>query len=46
MYNIELVVFDIAGTTVSDKGDIAIAFVDACKKYGYDISVLHTRTLN
>jgi phosphonatase-like hydrolase len=39
MQKIQLVVFDIAGTTVSDKGDIAVAFIDACKKYGYDIAV-------
>lgn len=37
MRNIELVVFDIAGTTVSDKGDIAVAFVDSFKKHGYDV---------
>lgn len=37
MPNIELVVFDIAGTTVSDKGDIAVAFVDSFKKHGYDV---------
>jgi len=39
MHNIQLVVFDIAGTTVADKGDIAIAFIDACKKYGYEVAV-------
>jgi phosphonatase-like hydrolase len=39
MRKIQLVVFDIAGTTVSDKGDIAIAFIDACKKYGYEVAV-------
>ena len=39
MHKIELVVFDIAGTTVSDKGDIAVAFIDAFKKHGYDVDV-------
>ena len=39
MLNIQLVVFDIAGTTVSDKGNVATAFIDACKKHGYDIAV-------
>jgi phosphonatase-like hydrolase len=39
MSNIQLVVFDIAGTTVYDKGDIAIAFIDAFKKHGHDIPV-------
>ena len=39
MGNIQLVVFDIAGTTVSDKGDIAVAFIDAFKKHGYAIAV-------
>jgi phosphonatase-like hydrolase len=34
---IELVVFDIAGTTVKDKGEIAIAFQIALKEFGYDI---------
>jgi len=39
MHNIQLVVFDIAGTTVSDKGDIALSFINACKKYGFDVAV-------
>lgn len=39
MHSIQLVVFDIAGTTVSDRGDIAIAFIDACKKHGYHVAV-------
>ncbi len=34
---IELVVFDIAGTTVKDKGEISIAFQMAMKEFGYDI---------
>lgn len=34
---IELVVFDIAGTTVKDKGEITIAFQMAMKEFGYDI---------
>lgn len=39
MYNIQLVVFDIAGTTVSDKGDVADTFIDAFRQYGYDVSL-------
>jgi phosphonatase-like hydrolase len=34
---IKLVVFDIAGTTVKDNGEIATAFHDAMKEHGYDI---------
>ena len=34
---IKLVVFDIAGTTVKDNGEIAIAFADALKEFGYDV---------
>ncbi|MGZ5134093.1 MAG: HAD hydrolase-like protein [Flavitalea sp.] len=37
MEKIELVVFDIAGTTVKDKGNVATAFIDACKKHGYKV---------
>ncbi len=36
---IELVVFDIAGTTVADDGEIARAFQKAMKHYWYDIPV-------
>jgi phosphonatase-like hydrolase len=38
MDNIELVVFDIAGTTVHDKGNVAASFLDAFAGYGYSIS--------
>lgn len=34
---VELVVFDIAGTTVEDKGEIAVAFQEALKAFGYKI---------
>jgi len=34
---VKLVVFDIAGTTVKDNGEIATAFHDAMKEHGYDI---------
>ena len=34
---IKLVVFDIAGTTVLDKRNVAIAFMDAVKKYGLSV---------
>jgi phosphonatase-like hydrolase len=37
MKDIKLVVFDIAGTTVKDNGEIATAFHDAMKDNGYDI---------
>jgi len=39
MSNIQLVVFDIAGTTVADKGDIAVAFLEAFKKHGFHVDV-------
>lgn len=35
--NIELVVFDIAGTTVKDNGNVADAFINALKQFGYAI---------
>ena len=35
--SIKLVVFDIAGTTVKDNGEIAVAFHDAMKENGYEI---------
>ena len=35
--NIQLVVFDIAGTTVKDNGNVADAFIYALKKFGYSI---------
>ena len=38
MNNIQVVVFDMAGTTVRDTGSIAIAFIEAFKKYGYEVN--------
>lgn len=38
MEKIQLVVFDIAGTTVTDKGDVATAFIDAFRKHGNDVA--------
>ena len=35
--NIKLVVFDIAGTTVKDNGEIVTAFWNALKEYGYTV---------
>src|ERR1700733_13424921 len=35
--NIQLVVFDIAGTTVKDNGEITLAFQSALHEHGYDI---------
>ena len=40
MYSkIELVVFDIAGTTVQDNGEIAVAFQEALQSFGYVVPV-------
>lgn len=36
---VELVVFDIAGTTVKDNGEIAAAFREAMKAFGYNVPV-------
>ena len=36
---VELVVFDIAGTTVKDNGEIANAFQSALNEFGYDVPV-------
>src|SRR5690606_34122861 len=36
--NIELVVFDIAGTTVKDDNEVAAAFQNALKKFGHSLS--------
>ena len=35
----ELVVFDMAGTTVKDKNYVGIAFHEAMKSYGYEVAV-------
>jgi beta-phosphoglucomutase-like phosphatase (HAD superfamily) len=35
--SIELIVFDIAGTTVKDNGEIADAFQKAMREFGYAI---------
>jgi phosphonatase-like hydrolase len=37
MQKIRLVVFDIAGTTVRDKGNVAVAFMNAFKQYGLEL---------
>ena len=37
--SIKLVVFDMAGTTVSDENYVAISFQQAMKKYGYEIAL-------
>ncbi len=36
---IELIIFDIAGTTVEDKGEIAKAFQSALNEFGYQVPV-------
>jgi phosphonatase-like hydrolase len=38
MSKVQLVVFDIAGTTVLDGGNVAIAFAQAMKEHGYTIA--------
>jgi len=42
---VELIVFDIAGTTVKDNGEIASAFQSALKEYGYDVPVIKINPL-
>ena len=42
---IKLVVFDIAGTTVADKGEIRTAFKQALQEYGYNIPVNRVNAL-
>lgn len=37
VHNIQLMIFDIAGTTVKDNGEITKAFKDAMRQFGYDI---------
>ena len=37
--DIKLAVFDLAGTTISDKDYVAIAFIDAFIQYGIDLKV-------
>jgi phosphonatase-like hydrolase len=37
--SIELVVFDMAGTTVKDKNFVGVAFQNALKNYGYEIGI-------
>lgn len=37
--SIELVVFDMAGTTVKDKNFVGVAFQNAMKSYGYQIAI-------
>ena len=37
MKDIELVVFDMAGTTVRDRGNVADAFLAACKEHGIEL---------
>jgi len=39
MSNYSLAVFDIAGTTVRDKGNIAEAFIDAFKEFGISVPI-------
>ncbi|HTR30649.1 MAG TPA: HAD family hydrolase [Puia sp.] len=43
MSAIQLVVFDIAGTTVRDNGNVAEAFITAFKEYGYDMPVAEVK---
>src|ERR1700722_7139154 len=43
MSSIQLVVFDIAGTTVRDNGNVAEAFITAFKEYGYTMPVAEVK---
>ncbi|SDE33404.1 phosphonoacetaldehyde hydrolase [Dyadobacter soli] len=43
--SIELVVFDMAGTTVKDKNFVGIAFQQAMASQGYEISIEHVNPL-
>jgi phosphonatase-like hydrolase len=43
MSSIQLVVFDIAGTTVRDKGNVAEAFIAAFKEYGFTMPVAEVK---
>lgn len=43
--SIDLVVFDIAGTTLSDNGEIAAAFQKALQSFGYTVSEVKINTL-
>ena len=43
--NIELVVFDMAGTTIADNGEIAVAFQTALKHFGYDVPTAAINTV-
>ena len=43
--NIELVVFDMAGTTIADNGEIAAAFQTALKHFGYDVPIDAIKTV-
>ncbi len=36
-HKIKLAVFDIAGTTIRDRGEITLAFQSALRKFGYDV---------
>jgi len=38
MSNIQLAVFDIAGTTVKDKGNVSVAFMNAFKEYNLEVA--------
>jgi len=37
MSNIQLIVFDIAGTTVKDKGNVADSFIQAFRDFGFEV---------
>lgn len=43
--SVQMVVFDIAGTTMKDTGAIAIAFQNAMKKFGYEVPVAEINPL-
>src|ERR1700744_4583918 len=43
MSSIQLVVFDIAGTTVRDNGSVADAFIAAFRDFGFEIPVAQVK---
>ena len=43
--NIELIVFDIAGTTLMDNGEIAESFQKALHEFGYTVPVVKINPL-
>src|SRR6185295_18333536 len=43
MSNVQLVVFDMAGTTVRDRGNVGIAFMDAFRENGIEVPLTEVK---